>query len=414
MQLAEYDSSTNKLYAVSDLGALFEGVPDSANWHPLNDQLKFTNGGIKIIPNGTKHRLIITAGLNTYYIDNDGATYEPSSGFKFPIEWGGNNTEQIAAADDSKHTLYCIVLEWDPDQWKPLYYLYRSTNQGAKWTKIYTFSEGNEQEVALWSPPGKNFIYALENVDGVSTTLYKIQGASVTSLNPISPLSNYAPLQFKGIIENNKTIFYTLIKTGEFYKSTDFGKSWNYVNSNSEIEPVFGISLVDSNAVVLGGVPNCFVSHDGGQNLSLVNDWTEYYGNVANKLHGDDRSIYFFRRSNGNQFAIILCDGGVYRSDDFLNTVHNISLKGLNVGEFYDVLSDPTDSSWLFGGTQDQGFQRASNLSTQGVVDFKQVISGDYGHLQLTNNSKTLWIEYPGGRFDYYNNSHGGNVSNNS
>lgn len=406
---ADYDAASNKLYVVSDVGVLYQGVPDSANWHALNDQVKFTGDGLKVVTNGSGHRLVIAAGLNAFYTDDDGVSYKASTGFKFPVEWGGNNVEQIVAAADSKQTMYCIVKEWDDSLWQPLYYLYQSVNKGAKWSRIFIFSEGNDREVVLWSPPGKNFIYALENVDAGTTNTYKIQGTTIAKLNSAPALSNYVPLQFQGVIQNNRTKLYALLASCELFSSNDLGKNWNYVNTvpNVPVEAVFGVSLTDTNKLILGGIPECYTSVDGGKNLSFVNAWTDYYNDVANKLHSDERNIYFFKRSNGTEFQVIVCDGGVYRSDNFMSTVHNIGLKGLNVGEFYDVLADPASSSWLFGGTQDQGFQRTSALSKQGVVDFTQVISGDPGHFQLTRNYQTLWTENAGGQINYYYKSHG-------
>ncbi len=414
LDAAEYDSSSNKLYVLNDKGVLFEGVPDSSDWHPLNDQLRFTSYGLDIIPKSTTKRLVVSAGLNAYYTDDDGLSFKRSTGFTFPVEWGGNNVEQIAHVSDSKNTTYCLALEWDNDLWQPLYYLYRSINKGATWSLIHKFTEGQEHEVVLWAPHDQSFLYALENVDGVKTSVYKIQGATVTELNNSAPLASFEPIQFKGVLEKGKTKLYALLPEGDLYKSSDFGKTWTYENTIPEDQSanVIGVSILDSNKIILGGVPNCYRSLNGGISMSLVNDWSEYYGNVANKLHADIRDIYFFKRKNGTEFGIVLCDGGVFRSDDYMNTVHNIGLKGLNIGEFYDVLADPTDASWLFGGSQDQGFQRTSDLSSQGAVDFTQVISGDYGHFQLTRNHQTLWTEYPGGQIYYYYNSHG-DLSNN-
>lgn len=415
LDAAEYDSSTNRLYVLNDNGVLFQGVPDSSDWHPLNDALRFTGYGLKLVPKTNGKRLIVTAGLNTIYTDNNGALFIPSAGIHFPVEWGGNNVEQISFVINKKNTVYCLVLEWDDSLWQPLYYLYNSVNQGATWKLIYKFSEGNEHEVVMWAPPKHNFLYAIENIDNASTNIYKIKDNIVTLLNSSTPLSSYEPIQFNGIVEHGKTKLYALLPEGDLYKSSNLGKSWEYENTipESQITNMIGVSNLDSNKIILGGVPNCYRSTNGGADMTLINDWTEYYSDVADKLHADVRGIYFFQRNVGTEFGIVLCDGGVYRSDDNMNTVHNIGLKGLNIGEFYDVLADQTNSSWLFGGTQDQGFQRTSKLSSQSIADFFQYISGDFGHFQLTRNYKTLWTEYPGGQIYYYYNSHG-NLSNSS
>jgi hypothetical protein len=261
LDAAEYDSSTNRLYVLNDRGVLYQGVPDSANWHPLNDQLRFTRYGMKLVPNGTSQRLIITSELNTYYTDDNGANFHQSSGFVFPVVWGGNNVEQIAGVNDANQTLYCLAIEWDDVLWQPLYYLYRSTNKGAKWSLLHKFSEGNEYEVVLWSPPGQKFLYALENVDGGATNMYKIQGATVTLINTAPALSSTdEPVQFAGALQGNKTKLYALTGDGSVYKSSDLGKNWVFVNTvpDGQGGNLIGVSLKDSNKIIIGGIPNCF------------------------------------------------------------------------------------------------------------------------------------------------------------
>ena len=63
-------------------------------------------------------------------------------------------------------------------------------------------------------------------------------------------------------------------------------------------------------------------------------------------------------------------------------------MQDLNTGQFYDVLTDPYDASLIYGGTQDQGFQRTLTGDSPLPSSFQQVISGDYGEMQFTNNGQ--------------------------
>jgi len=91
----------------------------------------------------------------------------------------------------------------------------------------------------------------------------------------------------------------------------------------------------------------------------------------------------------------------------------NIGLTGLNVGQFYDVASDPLDPNWIYGGTQDQGFQRGQIDPDEDMpIAMEQTISGDYGKVVFSEYGQRLWTVYPGSDFSYYNDPKQGYVDN--
>jgi len=113
-------------------------------------------------------------------------------------------------------------------------------------------------------------------------------------------------------------------------------------------------------------------------------------------------SIEPFKTADGEEFTLVPNHGGIYVSYDNLNNLSNISMQDLNTGQFYDVLTDPNTGALIYGGTQDQGFQRTLSGDSPEPSNFEQVISGDYGEMQLTHNGKTIWIQYPGAWFQIY------------
>jgi hypothetical protein len=56
----------------------------------------------------------------------------------------------------------------------------------------------------------------------------------------------------------------------------------------------------------------------------------------------------------------------------------------------------------IFAGSQDQGLQKSITYN-QGVQDFEQIISGDYGHLVSGNSGISIWTNYPGFTIYYPN-----------
>ena len=78
-------------------------------------------------------------------------------------------------------------------------------------------------------------------------------------------------------------------------------------------------------------------------------------------------------------------------------TVQNISLSGLGVSQYYSTYTTRFPPYHVFAGSQDQGFQRhLSEGSYDGVLDFEQTISGDYGHIVSGDGGISLWTDYPG------------------
>lgn len=197
------------------------------------------------------------------------------------------------------------------------------------------------------------------------------------------------------------------------YRSLDNGVTWLKRGTLPESSwNMFEISNIDPNRIFAGGV-EAYRSVNGGTNWGKANNWYDYYGNEKTKLHADIMEIETFRKKDNTPFLITCTHGGAYISynDQASNT--NISLTGHNTGQFYDVLTDQDNTNYIYGGTQDQGFQRNTTANnTEGALDFIQVISGDYGYLTFSSGaSKHLWTEYPNGDFTYYSDPNGFGVA---
>jgi len=155
------------------------------------------------------------------------------------------------------------------------------------------------------------------------------------------------------------------------------------------------VSKIDQNRLWLGGV-NCYTSIDGGMTWELINQWYAYYQDVLNKLHADIPSINAFKIADNKEVIFINTDGGTYRSIGDNYILKNISLKGLNVSQYYSIYSYSGDEgNYIYAGAQDQGFQFGL-VNGKLPVDMVQSISGDYGNLSSGNNGNALWMVYPG------------------
>jgi hypothetical protein len=70
-------------------------------------------------------------------------------------------------------------------------------------------------------------------------------------------------------------------------------------------------------------------------------------------------------------------------------------MNGLGVSQYYSTYTKRTFPYNVYAGSQDQGFQR-SIAPEEGVFDFVQSISGDYGHLSSSDEGESIWTNYPG------------------
>ena len=115
-----------------------------------------------------------------------------------------------------------------------------------------------------------------------------------------------------------------------------------------------------------------------------MNNWWEYYGDPENMLHADIPEVRFFPISLSEEVAYISTDGGLYVSYDDVENVENLSLHGLGVSQYYSTYTRRDSPYHLYVGSQDQGFQRSLNPG-DGILEFEQSISGDYGHIVSGN-----------------------------
>ncbi|MFT4649018.1 MAG: hypothetical protein ACI9X4_002252 [Glaciecola sp.] len=283
--------------------------------------------------------------------------------------------------------------------------LYRSVDLGASFQMLYeapSFGHGD-----LWTPQGGPGA-GLQVFMALRGKLYRSDDGGQTfpqelDLNPGNPKCHIAGSEQAG------PTLYVVLQEGSnwrLYRSDDGGASaltlgtlpdyWGSTRS------MVGFS---SNAqhVVYGGV-NGYHSSNGGLTFQPISSWAEYYGDPANKLHADLRGLDVVREDLGagvvQDRLYFNTDGGTYESIDYGLTVHNLSLQGMGVGQFYDTHTSSLDPRFIAGGTQDQGYQYGvvqPYFESGPSTPLEQLISGDYGHLVSGNGSHDfLYSTYPG------------------
>ncbi len=399
----DYDVDNDKIYLISDGGTVWKGSRTGNDWIPQNEDLQFDRRFIKIIDIGGSKRLLASIGKIIHYSDDEGVTWQ-SSGMSFNNTWGDARSMYVL----SDNTIYYLALTWDSVTWTPQMWLFRSTDNGLNFALIHTFLHGDNNQISMWSPYNSNELYILDK----STTLYQVTGATVSVLNTNSNLPTGVDNHLRGHKSGTTLTLYALTDDSDIYKSMDNGASWTLQGTLPASAWDIGIevSLTNPNRLYAGEV-DAFRSFDGGASWTRVNNWWEYYGDVLNKLHADMMAFGAFYDASGTEFTLVANHGGISISYDNMVTNTNIALQNLNVSQYYDVVTSDANVNYMYAGTQDQGFQRSNMAANTGVENWQQYISGDYGHMIFSNNGNSLWIQYPGGDMQYYNNPRTGGIN---
>ena len=406
----QYDPVTDEIWLLSAGGTLWRGLRDGSQWSVVNQNYQFSDGMLKFIPTDTGRRLIAGIGHVPHYSDDEGMTWTAASGVQINDGWGRVKQPVFLA----NGTIYLLAKPGYWDSWR----IYRSDDAGETYvqTNLYTDNDDGQSRIALCQPHHSQTAYFLRRVGG-NARLIQISsdGASVEILSdtPLPGLSGEPNLI--GTVTATDTVFYTFNNSDEVYRTTDFGQNWTLQGQIPSTPWGVGMFVSPHNSDVLfTGNINAYRSLDAGQNWELVNEWYEYYEDPVHQLHADMMTFSAYSTADGQDFTLSSNHGGLNITYDDFATNTNISTDGLNVGQFYSVKSSENDPLLLIGGSQDQGLQRGFDDLSDSPLPFDQVISGDYGHVEFTNEDNSFWTVYPGGWITYYHNAYAGGYTSNA
>ncbi len=407
----EYDTLNNKILAISGGGTLWQGNLDGTDWTVINQDLQFNSQLLQFIDGPNGRRLLALSGRVPHYSDDGGYSWMASTGITFTDSWG--DIRHPIVLKNETHHMYIIA---KPDYWTDAR-IYKSTDKGETFTLIQTLNDSNFDRFALCNPHGTNEVYLVHDTNN-STRLQRI--------NPITDalelLSNNTDFNYNenrtnlaGIQIDTVTRLFAYNAQDLVFQTDDLGQTWTEKGDIGAQPWGVGLYVSPSNPdfLITGGL-ECYYSHDGGVFWNQANGWADYYGDVDFSLHAD---MMYFREfsevGTDNPFVLISNHGGLSISWDDMATTINIGKEDLNVGQFYDVDTDPLDPRYIYAGSQDQGFQRGFASSTDEIIEMDQIISGDYGHTVFAEGGNRLWTVYPGGWVTLYNNpqTNGGPVA---
>lgn len=397
-----FDEREKELWAISDGGSIWKGTLDGLNWTVVNDQLRFNKRFLEIVyPNNLSNSRRILASINGiphYYDSSNG--WQKADGINPNIS-SQEIKDQIAINGGRDIFFLATSSIFNTVE------LYHSNDYGASYSRIQTLDVNDLELASVGTYRAYNTFYLIEQKNSFASKLYKWNNSSKT----LEIINNNVPVSFDTehpanieIIErSNRFWLYSYDKNNVLRRSTDGGSFWEnlHIFQDRIFEGGLFISRQNPNLMMMCS-ENLHISKDAGATWNIANHWSEYYNNVINKLHADIMHVDEFK--NGNQsFISISNHGGLSLSYNLAQDFVNIGLEDLNVSQYYSVRQHPIEQGFIMAGSQDQGIQRGFDFN-EGTIQFTQTFSGDYGHLEFTNQGRSLWAVYPNGLIDYFSN----------
>ncbi|MFT7462773.1 MAG: photosystem II stability/assembly factor-like uncharacterized protein [Pseudohongiellaceae bacterium] len=388
MHVAVPGPDGNTLYAGSSLGGIWQGGLGGTNWTPLGDNLAGGAHWLAVVAGAspTDPDIIVAAtdGGEIHRSTDGGQTWTVPAGLPATV-----GVRRMLVPADGNDTIFIVARWWNGSSLKNT--VYRSTDKGATFSKAIGM---NTYTGDIWTArDGPGPLYMLKQ----DTLQISHDGGNTWAVLSDLP-GNASGGELVGCEAGAPRLWAILDEGGEtLYRSDDGGLSWNMVTAVSDYWGTLNASIIDPDLFAWGGV-EVHVTSNAGASFSKVNNWYDYYGNEANKLHADIPGIDVVPNGPGAETWYVSTDGGLFQSTDGLATVENLSLLGLRVSQYYSTHTSTANPDRVIAGAQDQGYQRAdaAPIGTT-ALSFDQLISGDYGHI-VSGDGSHAWVYscYPG------------------
>jgi photosystem II stability/assembly factor-like uncharacterized protein len=344
LSVAFHPTDSNTMYITAPKGGIWKTTNGGNTWTAKGDALPALFTGKVVVDNTNGNTLYVSLGDNTNWVYNDpslgiyksvdggdtwtttGQTYTHQNNVRInDLAMLQNNNTTIASAQNNG--------------------LFVSNDAGATWVLKQS---GNFKQV-ISKPFSNAKMYALQ-FDDVSNNckLFSTSDSGQTWTQIYTFSHNTGSVNLATTIADSNFLAATFSSDSTYlYTSNNQGVSFNFKGGKEDADYI-GISANNKNIMYIGGVSS-YKSTNGGTTFSKLTHW--YDNGIHTAVHADAH----YYASNPITKKMFYCnDGGIYRYNELNDTWKDLS-NGLVITQFYKCAISQIDSTYVVGGTQDNG-----------------------------------------------------------
>jgi photosystem II stability/assembly factor-like uncharacterized protein len=375
--MAFHPTDANTFYLAAAGGGVWKTTNGGTNWAVLTDGLPSIMSGAIAIDPGNASVLYYGTGELNYSLDSyygDGVYKTTNGGSSWSKIVGvatvGSYVSQIVVHPTSSSLVYLSGSAG----------VLKSTDGGTTWAST---SSGANANCVIADPTDSQILYT--TLDGVLVSFGVVRkstngGASWSTLGGGLPTSDVGRVQLAMAPSDHNTLYASIANATSgtgligLYRTTDGGASWilqasspNYLSGQGFYNNAVCVKPTDANTVIAGGLDN-YRSTTGGSGLTKLTAWDTFTASIF--THADTHFLMY----NG---TVLYCgsDGGVFKSTNDGTSWSDMNAT-ISTLQYVSADYDPTNSSLLYGGCQDNDKQ----TSTDGGTTWIQRTTGDGGY----------------------------------
>jgi photosystem II stability/assembly factor-like uncharacterized protein len=226
--------------------------------------------------------------------------------------------------------------------------IYKSTNAGTSWSKVYTSGSNEERIEIACAPSANNTIYAVIQRGDTRKALKVMR-----STNGANSWTNLSP-------------------------PIDNVQGDTFTRNQAWYDLILAVDPNDATELYIGGI-DLYKSTNSAGSWTQVSHW--FGGGGYPEVHADQHAITFLPGSSDT--VLFGNDGGVYLSRNATNGTPSFERKefSYHTTQYYSAAMHPEAlKAYYLGGTQDNGSQR---IQSGGISQADEVTGGDGGFCHI-------------------------------